>query len=405
MEDNNNHLLLVEDEEEILFVMKSALKGMFGKISEARDGLEALRCFEESKESNCPVHLIITDIMMPQMNGIELIDSLQDGDEPVPVIAVSCAGSHDVLKELLNRGVEAFIDKPFTLQDLRSEVKRVLHMLARQQEALCEKVRYLEQETLKLRELFGRYYEGYHKLMDEVAIAEQSYKNLIYIREEDKNVTYNFLHQPLTVLGGDYFNIRKTPVGCDVFIADVSGHDFGASYNTVLLKAFFDENCRHGKNGTDFFNLLNHQLLRNNKVPRLVTATFASVDLETMTAEIVTAAHPPVLHLRNGGSVVKPVSSEGGLLGMFEGMEYNARTVKLRKGDRLLFYTDGIPSAPHTEPETGEEIQIGMSGFLTLVRQFSELSQDEMLQRIWDYVQCWCQQKPDDDLLLFSLEI
>ena len=285
------------------------------------------------------------------------------------------------------------------------QVGKVLEALAQREEALKEEIEQLQRDKLKLRELFERYYEGYHHLTDEIAIAEQAYKNLVFIRNEEKGVAYNFLHQPLTVLGGDYINIRKTPIGCDIFVADVSGHDLGAAFNTVLLKAFFDENCRHGKSGSDFFNLLNHLLLRNNKVPRLVTAAFVQIDLESMSAEVVTAAHPPLLHLRNGGTVLKQISSEGGLLGMFEDMEYNARTIKLRKGDRLLLYTDGIPAAPHYDLETSTEIPLGMLGFTTLVEQFGELPQDDMLQRVWDYIQCWCQQKPDDDLLLFSLEI
>jgi hypothetical protein len=81
-------------------------------------------------------------------------------------------------------------------------------------------------------------------------------------------------------LGGDYCALRDQPWGCDLIVADVAGHDLGASYHTVLLKSFFDINSIQGKPGDEFLRSLNDELLDGGCNERMICALFARVNLE-----------------------------------------------------------------------------------------------------------------------------
>ena len=91
-------------------------------ITAAKDGIQAWRMFEEGKQFD----LVICDWIMPGMDGLEVLKNIRAGRSAIPFILVTVRDSEDAVKRAIDGGVTAFVPKPFTADDLLSEVVRVL---------------------------------------------------------------------------------------------------------------------------------------------------------------------------------------------------------------------------------------------------------------------------------------
>lgn len=116
-------ILLVEDEDAVRMFSSRALKEKGYKILEASSGEEAL---EIVKSSEIPIDLIITDVIMPNMDGVEFVQKIRESSKNVKVIFIS-GYTEDKFKNILEQDdVTYFLPKPFTLKDLAGKVKEVL---------------------------------------------------------------------------------------------------------------------------------------------------------------------------------------------------------------------------------------------------------------------------------------
>jgi len=70
--------------------------------------------------------LIISDINMPQMNGLELLRALRTGADKTPILLITAFGNELLKKQSVNEGAAGYLDKPFKLSDLKEEVCRIL---------------------------------------------------------------------------------------------------------------------------------------------------------------------------------------------------------------------------------------------------------------------------------------
>ena len=123
-------VLLIEDDELLKSGLQEVLETQGFRVVGAADGLEALTWISEIK-----VDLVITDLMMPGMNGAELIHRLTKTHPHLPVIVAS--GAIDVIVELMGQdsfnalGIRATLMKPFKLADLVGKTKELI-LLAEQ---------------------------------------------------------------------------------------------------------------------------------------------------------------------------------------------------------------------------------------------------------------------------------
>ena len=120
-------ILVVDDEPNIIDASRRALKKQGYEIIVAADGLEAMALFTKQRER---IKLILTDIMMPHMDGIEMIRQIRRLDPHVKVIAasglISASDSHRRLNELAALGVKIFLDKPFPIERLLEAIRLTL---------------------------------------------------------------------------------------------------------------------------------------------------------------------------------------------------------------------------------------------------------------------------------------
>lgn len=122
-------ILIVDDEPQITRVLRASLASSGYDVLLARDGMEAFDLFRESAPD-----LVITDLVMPRMDGIELTRAIRGlGDTPIVVLSVR---EQETMKvAALDEGADDYVTKPFSMQELLARVRAQLRKTARQPEA------------------------------------------------------------------------------------------------------------------------------------------------------------------------------------------------------------------------------------------------------------------------------
>ncbi len=115
----NNKLLLVDDEKDIRDVLNLALSDMGYEVFEAENGAEALRIF---KEVHPPI--VLTDIKMPRMDGIELLQKVKRDNPEAEVIMITGHGDMDLAVKSLKYEATEFITKPVNVDALEIALRR-----------------------------------------------------------------------------------------------------------------------------------------------------------------------------------------------------------------------------------------------------------------------------------------
>ena len=137
------HILVVDDEPDIepliLQKFRSQIRQGVVAFSFVRDGVEALNALR----SNNSIDLLITDINMPRMDGLSLLQSLLDSEENVSAIVVSAYGDMRNIRTAMNRGAFDFVTKPIDLEDLEATIAKTIRHVqtlrqARERQATAE---------------------------------------------------------------------------------------------------------------------------------------------------------------------------------------------------------------------------------------------------------------------------
>ena len=109
----DKRVLYVEDDENARRSMLIVLENIFDNITVSVDGLDALNTFKEAT-----FDLVITDINMPRMNGIEMIEGIRNIDESVPILILSSLNEVSVFTKTIKLGIDGYLLKPIDMQQL-----------------------------------------------------------------------------------------------------------------------------------------------------------------------------------------------------------------------------------------------------------------------------------------------
>lgn len=122
MADSRPRILVVDDENDILLIVRTALKDEY-EIDTATNGPDALEKMEET-----PPDLVILDLMMPEMDGMEVLERIRTDSRSarIPVIFLTGVSERSRIREALDKGTQYYIVKPFKHQDLLNKVALAL---------------------------------------------------------------------------------------------------------------------------------------------------------------------------------------------------------------------------------------------------------------------------------------
>lgn len=217
------------------------------------------------------------------------------------------------------------------------------------------------------------------------------------------NIGFKYL--PLEAVGGDYFSIVPLEEGgLAVFLGDVAGHGVPAALFLSLLKSESGRLLREfAFDPARYIAALNMELIGNihSYFITAVYGLFAAGEHGTTVLKLVSAGHPPpILHRCNGG-IIEYLEVRGKVLGIIPDQEYQAMKIQLIRGDRVFFYTDGLPEMMNDKGEI-----LGFDRLLEVIRRSRCDGLADSLNSIMDDVNRFrCSSPLTDDTVIIGIEI
>ena len=121
------NILIVDDDLTQLETLRRGLRSKGYNVLEASSGKDALNFLQDGKTDQ--IHLILTDYVMPEMNGIELLKKIREKSNSLPVIIMTAYVKNNLLLEIMRLNCNSILEKPFTLNKLNGEIQKCLGIL------------------------------------------------------------------------------------------------------------------------------------------------------------------------------------------------------------------------------------------------------------------------------------
>ncbi len=118
-------IMIVDDEEDVREVMKVQLEGKNFKILEAGDGEEAIAVMKK-EDHMVNVGLIICDIRMPKVDGVECVDYLRREAPGIPIVVITAFPDTELATSLMKKGIKDFLVKPVEREKLIGVVDKLI---------------------------------------------------------------------------------------------------------------------------------------------------------------------------------------------------------------------------------------------------------------------------------------
>jgi sigma-B regulation protein RsbU (phosphoserine phosphatase) len=385
-------LLIVDDDPLTREVLRHFLAPHDFEITDAADGPEALALLRQH-----PFDLVLLDVVLPGMSGLEVLRELRrtHGVSDLPVILATAKDQPSDVVEGLQAGANDYVTKPFdfpvVLARARTQLalKESVDRARRLEQSLAQRNAELEQAFARMRqdlEAAGRVQEGLlpHNLPP-IQGAEVAW-----------------CYRPCAELAGDLLN--AVPLGerylC-LYVLDVVHHGVKAALWAVMINRVLARALTTGQPPApaEVAALLNREFPWDDKTQQFFTLLFGVLDLPERRLRLVAAGHEGPLHLsRHHDSVFHRYPSTP--IGWGDG-KYQEQVLELAAGDRLYFYTDGLPEALAPGPRQFTDAR---------VRETLEEARDrplgEGLARLLRRVEEWsAPEAPHDDLSILAVEL
>lgn len=331
-------LFLVDDDD----IALSSLRALFSletdyAVTCFSDPLHAVQELERS-----PVDVVISDYLMPRMNGIELLREVRRLQPETPrILLTGFADKENAIRAINEVGLYQYLEKPWDNQALLIVVRNaVFEKNLRQQ--LGQKISELDKLLWEHKQLAERH--GY--LEREMEMAGRVQKSLLPVAAPQlPGFRLDSLYRPCRHLGGDYYDYAVRDRQAAILVSDVSGHGAQAALISMLLKASFQDAAARSLDPSQLLAEMNAVLHRFLPAGMFVAACVLTLDTRQPVVLLASAGLPHPFVLRRGLARLDELPLEGFPLGLFAGGglgRYELREVSLSAGDTLLIATDGL---------------------------------------------------------------
>nr|WP_134588844.1 two-component system response regulator RssB [Pseudomonas aeruginosa] len=355
-------LLIIDDDEVVRESLAAYLEDSNFKVLQALNGLQGLQIFESEQPD-----LVICDLRMPQIDGLELIRRIRQTASETPIIVLSGAGVMSDAVEALRLGAADYLIKPLEdLAVLEHSVRRALDRAYLR----VENQRYRDKLEAANRELQA----SLNLLHEDQNAGRQVQMNMLPVTPWSiEGLEFSHRIIPSLYLSGDfvdYFRVDERRVA--FYLADVSGHGASSAFVTVLLKfmttRLLYESRRNGTlpefKPSEVLAHINRGLI-NTKLGKHVTMLGGVIDLEKNSLTYSIGGHLPlpVLFVEGQASYLE---GRGLPVGLFDDATYDDRVMELPPSFSLSLFSDGIldvlPGATLKEKEASLPEQVAAAG-------------------------------------------
>lgn len=316
----NATILLVEDDVSLQGLLRKYLDRYQGRVLSANDGERAWALFQEHS-----VDLIISDWMMPLMDGKELLRRVKSTrrGESVPFLFLTARDKIEDMVEGLGSGASEYMTKPFHLTELLARVHTLLRMKRLHDDLRREKTRLEEELSLAQR----------------VQTALMAHSARIPPECLDVRVHY----RPASFIGGDFFDVIELGEGrYGLFLGDVTGRGPAAALITSLVKGFLGRLAPGIHAPSRVLVALNDHLVDVLEPQMYISCFYAIFHVGGRTLRFANGGQNRQVLLAGERREPRPLYIDGTLVGLFRGQSYVEQELRLSRGDRIVFYTDGV---------------------------------------------------------------
>ena len=386
-------ILIADDDPIMLRILNELLEDNGYEVVGAMSGETAINELRKNHYD-----LLVSDIVMEGIDGIELIKAVRqiDGYQNLPVILLSGKNDSATKVKAFDALADDYVTKPFDLDELAARIKTQLRLKHLQDE--------IEHKSLLLSQRNA-------ELETSLDIAKRFQFNLLPLDTTEINgLNVSSFYQPIDKVGGDLFDIIPLGNGiAGIFISDVSGHGVPAAFLNITLKmtlrAILEEEIKKTTSDIYTFKVLekiNKQIMQYVNDGDFITALYSIIDVNNKMLYISSAGHPKAIIMRKEGNRVSYIESRGLCLGFSSDASYTTNAVKLYPGDRIIYYTDGLP-----EMKDNNNRKLGSNGLIDIIRKCShEINPGSLTARIVHELHQFSSDKEyDDDLTILCLEM
>ena len=299
----------------------------------AHNGLEALTKLIEYPE----IGIILSDINMPEMDGLTLLMKLKELKNPgLKTVVVSAYGDMDNIRTAMNRGAFDFLTKPINFDDLEITINKTMEEILQIRKTLEEhdQLISIQHDLQTAREI-------------QQAILPKNFPPYPNRKDFDIFAAMNAAKE----VGGDFYDffmIDNDRIG--FVIGDVSGKGVPAAIFMAVSRTIIRATGLKGIPADECMNYVNNLLCGESVASMFVTVFYGILDTSTGELEYVNAGHnPPYLLTASGLKTVE--LTKGTVLGGIEHFNYRSARMTIAPGDTLYLYTDGVTEAFNREGE------------------------------------------------------
>lgn len=397
-------VLVVDDSRAQRRILGSSLKRWGYEVLEADSGQAALEICKRE-----PLDLILSDWMMPGMNGLEFCAAFREleRDSYGYFILLTSKSEKNEVVHGLDVGADDFLSKPVNASELRARI-RAGERIQKMERQLTEQNRLVTDALVEIQSL-------YDTINRDLIEAKKLQQSLVKERYRDFGTAeVSLLLRPCGHVGGDlvgFFPINETQIG--LFSIDVSGHGITSALMTARLAGFLsgstpEQNlalvqCDGGgyvaRSPAAVTEQLNHIVFQEMETEHYFTLLLAHVDLITGAVVATQAGHPHPAIQRADGSV--EYCGQGGLpVGLIPDATYEDFQMTVRAGDRLFLMSDGITECPD---ETGA--MLDEDGVTDLLKRNASVRGSRFLEALmWDLNRFSGDQEFSDDISAILFE-
>ena len=369
-------ILVVDDEPDleplVLQRMRRSIRQGRYSFVFAHNGVEAL---EKLDEADGAIDMVLSDINMPQMDGLALLEHIPEVAPDIRSVIISAYGDMKNIRAAMNRGAFDFITKPVDFDDLRVTIERTLNNLDTWREAMQSRDRLVALEH-------------------ELGVASKMQQAILptSFPASDQYQTFGSM-TPAREVGGDFFDLIPLEHGrIGLAVADVSDKGVPAALFMMSSRTVLKGAAIGMTNPGGVLREVNDFLCADNEAMMFVTVFYAVYDPATGELTYANGGHnlPVIIHA-DGASTVTPGTS-GIALGIMPGAEYQEHTITLDPGDTVIFYTDGVTEAVN---ETGDEF--GMERLAAIFADGTRLDCGSATRAVFDEVADFAGEAPQFD--------
>ncbi len=368
-------ILVVDDEPDLEPLMLQRMRrhiraGEYDFVF-AHNGIEALERLQQEDD----IDMVISDINMPQMDGLTLLEQIPKVDPNIRSVIISAYGDMKNIRTAMNRGAFDFVTKPLDFDDLRITIERTVSHLVEWRDALSSRDKLVV-------------------LQNELDVASKMQQSILpTLFPAGPDYRYFASMEPARNVGGDFYDTLRLDEGrIGLAIADVSGKGVPAALfmmsSRTQLKGAAIGNHYPGA----VLREVNQLLCQDNDTMMFVTLVYVVYDPASGEITFANGGHnQPLIRHTDGSSTLLPLT--GGIaLGVAPDIDYDQETVTLAPGEALVLYTDGVTEAMNSADE-----EFGLERLCEVLTATSSDDPREVNQAIFDGVRAFAGGTPQSD--------